>query len=187
LGSHQIIQECITSTKANVERALRKFSSLSEKQMNWKPGPDSWSIGECISHLINSNALYLSKIESIIASNTSAPAKDFSYKQSFVGKLIVKGVTPANERKSKTFKVFFPDASEISKSIINDYAASSQKFIELAYKLRHLDLTKLKLSSPVNKVLRMNLGDPLILIPKHDERHLNQAERVMSHKEFPIK
>jgi len=186
-SSHKIIQECITATKANVERALRKFSSLLEKQLNWKPGPDSWSVGECISHLINSNALYLSKIESILTSNTSAPAKDFSYKQSFVGKMIVKGVDPANVRKSKTFKVFFPDASDIQKSIIDDYVASSKKFIELADKLRHMDLTKLKLSSPVNKILRMNLGDPLIIIPKHDERHLNQAESVMSQIEFPIK
>jgi hypothetical protein len=186
LGSHQIIQECITATKANVERALRKFSSLSKKQLNWKPGPDSWSAGECISHLINSNALYHCKIESILTSNTSAPAKDFSYKQSLVGKMIVKGVDPANVRKSKTFKVFFPDASDITKSIIYDYAVSSNKFIELADKFRHLDLKKIKLSSPVNKILRMNLGDPLIIIPKHDERHLNQAERVMSQKEFPI-
>jgi hypothetical protein len=183
-SSHQIIQECITSTKANVERATSTFSHLSEKQFNWKQNHDSWSVGECISHLINSNALYLSKIESILTSNTSAPAKDFSYKQSFVGKMIVKGVDPANVRKSKTFKVFFPEASDIPKSIIDDYTASSKKFIELADKLRHLDLKRIKLSSPVNKLLRMNLGDPLIIIPKHDERHLNQAERVMNHKDF---
>ena len=187
MGSHQIIHEFITATTTNVERTLKIFSSLSEKQLNWKPGPDSWSVGECISHLIKSNALYLSKIESILTSNSSGPPKDFSYKQSFVGKMIAKGVDPANVRKSKTFKVFLPDASDIQKSIIVDYATSSNKFIGLADKLRHLDLTKIELSSPVNKILRMNLGDPLIIIPKHDERHLDQAERVMSQKEFPIK
>lgn len=184
-SSHQIIQECINATKANVERATSTFSHLSEKQINWKPSPDSWSIAECISHLINSNALYLSKIESILTSNSSGSEKDFYYKQSFVGKMIVKGVDPVNVRKSKTFKVFYPDASDIRKSIIDDYSASSKKFIELADKLRHLDLKRIKLSSPVNKLLRMNLGDPLIIIPKHDERHLNQAERVMNHKDFP--
>jgi hypothetical protein len=99
--------------------------------------------------------------------------------------MIAKGVDPKNVRKTKTFKVFFPIASDIQKSIIDDYAASSKKFIELADELRHLDLTKLKLSSPVNKLLRMNLGDPLIIIPKHDERHLNQAERVINQKDFP--
>ncbi|MBK9097091.1 MAG: DinB family protein [bacterium] len=184
-SSHQIIQKCITATKANVERATSIFSHLSEKQLNWKPNPDSWSVGECISHLINSNSLYLSKIENILGEVKSTESKDFSYKQSLVGKMIVKGVDPKNVRKSKTFKVFFPDSSNIKKSIIEDYAVSSDKFIRLADNLRHLDLKKIKLSSPVNKLLRMNLGDPLIIIPLHDERHLNQAERVMNHKDFP--
>lgn len=185
MGSHQIIQECIRRTKANIERALKTFSYLSEKQLNWKPNPDSWSVGECISHLINSNSLYLSKIENILGEVKSTESKDFSYKQSLVGKMIVKGVDPKNVRKSKTFKVFFPDSSNIPKSIIMDYTESSEKFIRLADNLRHLDLKKIKLSSPVNKLLRMNLGDPLIIIPLHDERHLNQAERVMNHKNFP--
>ena len=51
--------------------------------------------------------------------------------------------------------------------------------------MKHLDLKKIKLSSPVNILIRLNLGDPLIIIPEHDERHLNQAERLMSQKEFP--
>jgi len=51
--------------------------------------------------------------------------------------------------------------------------------------MRHTDFKKIKLSSPVNILIRLNLGDPLIIIPKHDERHLNQAERVNNQKEFP--
>lgn len=185
MGSHQIIQECIRLSKNNVERATSTFSHLSEKQFNWKQNHDFWSVGECISHLINSNSLYLSKIENILNSHTVYSVKDYSYKQSLVGKMIVKGVDPKNVRKTKTFKVFFPDSSNIQKSIIVDYATSSEKFIGLANNLRHLDLKKIKISSPANKLLRMNLGDPLIIIPKHDERHLNQAESVMNHKDFP--
>lgn len=185
MSSHQIIQECIIATKANVERAQKTFSHLSEKQFNWKQNPDSWSVGECISHLFITNSLYLDKIENILKVHTASSAKVFSYKQSFVGKMIVRGIDPKNVRKTKTFKVFFPDASEIQKSIVDDYAASSKRFIGHADDLRQFDLKKIKLSSPVNKFLRMNLGDPLIIIPKHDERHLNQAERVMNHKNFP--
>ena len=185
MGSIQVVQEYIQSTTHNIERASRIFSNLSEKQINWKAGPASWSIGECISHLVNSNALYLSKIENIINSVSVSSEKDFPFKQSIVGKMISKGVDPANMKKTKTFKVFFPDASNISQNIIDNYVSSSQKFIELVGKMRYVDLKKIKLSSPVNKLLRMNLGDVLIIIQKHDERHLNQAERVMIYKDFP--
>jgi len=46
-------------------------------------------------------------------------------------------------------------------------------------------LKKIKLSSPVNILIRLNLGDVLIIIPKHDERHLNQANRLMKMENFP--
>jgi hypothetical protein len=104
-----------------------------------------------------------------------------------MGKLISEGVDPANLKKAKTFKVFFPDKSTIQNKIINEYAKSSEKLIELADKMEHLNLEKIKLSSPANILIRLNLGDPLIIIPKHDKRHLNQAERVMNLKEFPIR
>ena len=184
-SSHQIIQECSKATQANIERAIKSFSYLSENQFNLKLNPDSWSVGECISHLVISNNLYLNKIEKILNSYPSSQEKEFPYKQSFFGKLIAKGVDPAYVRKSKTFKVFFPVASEIHKDIIDDYVKPSKKFIELAGRMRNLDLKRIKLSSPVDKLIRLNLGDALIIIPKHDERHLNQAEKVMKSERFP--
>lgn len=99
--------------------------------------------------------------------------------------MIAKGIDPSNVRKIKTFKVFYPDASSISQNIIDNYFKSSENLTQLAKKMKHLNIRKTKLSSPANKLLRMNLGDVLIIISKHDERHLNQAERVMSHKDFP--
>jgi hypothetical protein len=186
-SSKQIITDCIKATQVNIERATKTFSQLSDSQLNWKPHPHSWSVGECLSHLVNSNSLYLDKIENILNSFATGSEKDFTYKQSFMGKLIAKGVDPSNLKKAKTFKVFFPDKSDVQKNIINDYTNASEKLISLAGKMQHLDLKKVKLSSPVNLLIRLNLGDSLIIIPKHDERHLNQAKRVMSQKEFPTR
>jgi len=186
-GSHQIIQTCIKATQANIERAIKSFSHLSENQFNWKPQADKWSVGECISHLVNSNRLYFDKIEKILSSASFGEEKVYPYKQSLMGKLIAKGVDPANVRRTKTFKVFFPASSNIQKNIIDEYVNSAKKFIEFAQKMHSLNLRKYKLSSPVNRLIRLNLGYPLIIIPLHDERHLKQAERVMNQKEFPTK
>jgi len=186
-SSHQLIQVCTNATQANIDRATKTFTHLSDSQLNWKQHIDSWSVGECLSHLVNSNGLYLNKIENILNSLPTGTENDFPYKQSFMGKMIVKGVDPSNVKKTKTFKVFYPESPNIQRNIIDEYINSSKKFIELARKMLSLDLRKYKLSSPVNKLIRLNLGDPLIIIPKHDERHLNQAERLMSQKEFPTR
>jgi len=186
-SSHQIIQECSKATHANIERAINSFSYLSENQINWKPDSESWSVGECFSHLVNSNRLYLTKFEVILNSLPSVSEKDFTYKQSIMGKMITKGVEPKNVKKVKTFKVFYPASSNFKKNIIDEYIKCCEKLIELSDEMKHLDLEKIKISSPVNILIRLNLGDPLIIIPKHDERHLNQAERVMSQKTFPTR
>jgi hypothetical protein len=186
-SSIHIIKDCIISTKENIERAKKSFSHLSDIQLNWKSHLNSWSVGECLSHLVNSNSLYLDKIENILNSFPTGSEKDFTYKQSFMGKLVSEGVDPTNLKKAKTFKVFFPDKSAVQNKIIDEYVKSSEKLIELAGKMEHLDLEKIKLSSPVNIMIRLNLGDPLIIISKHDRRHLNQAERVMNLKEFPTR
>lgn len=185
MSSHQLIQNCILATEKNV-KAINIFTSLSENQLNWKLDSESWSVAECISHLVNSNALYLKKIEKILNSIQAGKETDFPYRQSIAGKFIAKGIDPENLRKTKTFKVFFPDRSKIDKEILNEYYKSSKNFVELVSKMRMLDLKKIKLSSPVNKLIRLNLGDPLIFIPMHDERHINQAESVIKHKHFPI-
>lgn len=185
LYSNQIINDCLNSTERNNQKALSNFSHLSENQLNWKPSLENWSVGECINHLLTTNKQYLAKIEKIINLSPTLSEKNYLYSQSFMGKMITKAVDPANIKKFKTFKVFLPDKSTVRKTIVKDYVNSSTKFIEHINKIRYLDLKKIKLSSPVNILIRLNLGDVLIIIPKHDERHLNQANRLMKIENFP--
>jgi len=185
LYSNQIINDCLNSTERNIQKALSNFSYLSENQLNWKLSSENWSVGECINHLLTTNKLYLAKIEKIMDLSPTVSEKDYLYSQSFMGKMITKAVEPVNVKKFKTFKVFLPDKSTVRKTIVKEYISSSKKFIEYINKIRYLDLKKMKLSSPVNILIRLNLGDVLIIIPKHDERHLNQADRLMKTKNFP--
>jgi len=184
MNSHSVIKNCINATNENIERAEKTFSSLSSNQLNWKINTNSWSIGECLSHLVNSNKLYLNKFNSIINSKPTGEQKEFPFKQTILGTMITNGVDPVNVKKTKTFKVFFPSVSNLEQSIINDYINISKELTALADKMRQIDLKKIKFSSPVNFLIRLNLGDPLIFIPKHDARHLNQAEKVKNHLEF---
>lgn len=185
MRSLEVIQNCVVATNLSIERAREVFTSLTSIQINWKINPDSWSAAECLSHLVNSNGLYIEMFRTIVDSSPATKEKDFSYSQSFPGKFITKGVDPSNQRKTKTFKPFFPDSSNIDKNILEKFVETSRELISLVEKMKHLDLRKIKLSSPVNILIRMNLGDPLIFIPKHDVRHLNQAERVKNHEAFP--
>jgi len=121
---------------------VKTFLPLSLTQLNWKLNPDSWSVGECFSHLVKTNNLYLAKMEKLVNSNSLTSEKDFLYNQSFMGELIAKGVDPGNVRKVNTFKAFSPDSSDINKSIIDDYVKLSETLIALAEKCVILILKK---------------------------------------------
>ena len=41
------------------------------------------------------------------------------------------------------------------------------------------------MSSPVNKFIKENFCDVLEIIRLHDERHFNQAKKVLYHSSFP--
>ena len=42
------------------------FGELNEEQLNQKPSPDKWSIGECIDHLIVSHNQYRNNIRTVM-------------------------------------------------------------------------------------------------------------------------
>ena len=44
----------------------RDLGQLSSTQLNWKPDPKSWSVGQCIDHVIVTNELYFSIFASTV-------------------------------------------------------------------------------------------------------------------------
>ncbi|MEJ7615904.1 MAG: DinB family protein [Pyrinomonadaceae bacterium] len=43
------------------------MGGLSARQLNWKPSPEQWSIGQCLDHLMNTNKQYFPLIEKLVA------------------------------------------------------------------------------------------------------------------------
>lgn len=40
------------------EKASLEFSNISSEQLNWKPSAESWSIAQCLDHLIIADSSY---------------------------------------------------------------------------------------------------------------------------------
>jgi len=99
--------------------------------------------------------------------------------------MILKYVEPNSTKKVKTFKIFIPEVKKLDTNIINSFCEEVEKMISFADELNGIDLTKIKFSSPATKLLKMNLGDALLINLYHDRRHLNQAKKVLNEPGFP--
>jgi len=184
-NSAKIAQKILSEAPLLIDTATKQFSGLSENQINWKPSEEKWSVGECLDHLVVTHKLYNSKIKELQPLFEDSDEGSFKFNHTLSGRMILKFVDPNSTTKAKTFKVFKPTMSQINTNIIRSFCEEVETMISFAEKLHGADLTKFKISSPVTKLLRMNVGDALLINLYHDKRHLYQADKIINEPNFP--
>jgi hypothetical protein len=182
----QQLKEKYISETESVIKDFGKFKSLSEDQINWKPSADSWSIAECVDHLIVTNKLYFNEFEKQFTERKlKTDYSKVEVKHKWLSKFIIKSVDPANIKKVKTFPVFMPSRSKYTKDVFNTFNELQNGLTNLVGTAMNLDLNNYVMSSPAAKIIKENFCDVLEIIRLHDRRHFNQADRLLNHPNFP--
>lgn len=173
------IEELISRLRQVSYNAEAEFGALTAEQLNLKPSQDSWSIAQCLDHLIVSNKTYFPRIEEIISGKYK---KTFYQKLPLLpklfGKILIKSVSPDTKRKTKTSKVFYPSSSELPGTLVRNFTAHNILLISLIERTHGLVPENIIISSPVSSAITYSLKDTFIILTLHEERHLNQAKRV---------
>jgi DinB superfamily len=160
---------------------------LSDAQLNWRPRPDSWSVAECLQHLNVSVRHTLPAFDRAI-SEARAKGKTgtgpFTY--GWFSRWMVASMEPPPKRRMGTFKIFaLPSGGTYRGADVLDEFLTVRD--ELARRVREsdgLDLAKVRVISPVNRLLRLPLGAYLAFVIAHDRRHLWQARQVRNASGF---
>jgi hypothetical protein len=164
----------------------KSFGNLSAKQINFKSSAKSWSIGQCFEHLIITNNLYFPAIQKVIDGNhRNNIFSKIPFTTGLVGALMRNSLKPEQVRKMKTFKMFEPSMSDVSISILNDFAENNRKLIEMMEACKGLEIHKIKIPEPLNVALNLRLDDAFEILIIHEKRHFNQASRVLQFGDFP--
>ena len=170
----------------NVANEARStFGHLTPSQLNWKPSAERWSVAQCFDHLLTSNKGYLPIIDNVLAGYKRTFWQSMPVLPGLMGKLLVKSMDPASTRKVKAPKRFQPAQSDISGSVINDFAEQQKHLVDKMKATEHLDLEKIVITSPVAGAVIYSLMDAYRLIVVHEQRHFQQAKRVIEETGFP--
>jgi DinB superfamily len=168
------------------EAAQSTFGNLALEQINWKANPKSWSIGQCFEHLIKINSEYFPYFESIIKGERKQTFwENYSPLSRFFGNLLFVNLSPQAERKLKAPKTATPSSSDISPTIIEDFAKHQTALIGKIKQTENLDTKKIIITSPFMKAITYSLFDAYRIIMTHEKRHFQQAERVTQNESFP--
>lgn len=160
---------------------VKNFGELDSEQLNRKPNENSWSIAQCLDHIITTNEKYFTEFEDIVKNNGS-DRNGIPLLSRFFGKMLIKSVSPDSKKKMKAPKVFQPSSSLISGNIVEEFVKQQDYLIEIIKQSDKLDHKKVIITSPVSRFITYSLKDAITIIALHEERHILQACRILNFK-----
>ena len=180
------INKILQKGKEAKDKVKSAFSNISLEQLNWKPTPKSWSIAQCLDHLIISHNSYFPDLKKIT---------EWTYKMNFweryspfsgvFGRMLKDQLKEQVRRKMKAPKIIQPSVSKMNIEVFERYYNSLDVFLEYISNCRNIDIDKIIINSPTISIVTYSLRDAFQFLIQHEHRHINQAIRVKSGENFP--
>ncbi|MCX7877314.1 MAG: DinB family protein [Ignavibacteria bacterium] len=156
------------------------LSNISDKKFNNRASDKTWSVAECVDHLIITGYEYSQLFERAL--NETLEKEYFlngKLKGSWIGRRFAKSLEPPPGIRLKS-PVRWKPATGISKSKVSNAIIQLQdRWIELIEKSDGLDISRVKYSSPVTKLIRFTAYDMIIINLAHQRRHLWQIRNIL--------
>lgn len=176
-----IINSLIKRTEAVLKKTTEEFGSLTTAQLNKKPAPDKWSIGQVFDHLIIYNSTYYPIYEKVATGRHHMTLwQKINPLSHLTGSFLLK-VLRSDTKKVKALKTFEPGAGTLPASIIKDFVQNTNILLKYFTQIdeRKIDVNKTIVHSPAGTVFTYTLKDSMDISVTHMERHLKQAERTL--------
>ena len=192
MTTKQLIEDVRLITMNNLELIRKKISFLNEDQKSWKINQSSWCINEIFAHMNDYAKFYHSTfLERIEKTRFREPNSIFM--SSPLGRSAWKSMKLGNaknvERKFKSPKANNPslDISLLTGNEVKDFEKGQVELLSIIEKATTVNLRKVKVPISISKLIRFRLGDALMFVVYHNERHIQQVLNVMEHPKFPKK
>lgn len=177
--------EGIVSQIENVTADIQEsFGALSSEQLNWKPAPESWSVGQCLDHLIKSNEEFYPELDKLAAGTRKNTFWQSVSPLSGIAGAFLVSTLKREGNKVKTNQKMTPP-SGIPADIVERFSEHQSQFIEKIRAADDVDWHKTVLTSPFVKIMTYRMDVGLVALIEHEKRHVRQAKRVMAMDGFP--
>jgi hypothetical protein len=170
--------EAIRAEFVSAQARLHQLAdSIPQFAWNRPPDPGRWSISECVAHLNLTAEAYLpllhSALESARRGGGSAPKR---YHRDPVGWLLWRIAGPPVRYRTRTTARFIPSESLSLAQVVREFDRLQAAQLDCVLQADGLDLGRYWVTSPFNPRVRYNIYSCLTILPRHQHRHLWQAE-----------
>ena len=173
------LQKLSYSFREMKKNAAGYFNRLNGALFNKRPESGGWSAGECIDHLIVSGDDYCNKFEkALIIAGEKKLYYNIEMKISWFGGKFIKFIEPPVRFKVKSPKKWRPDSNINKPKAAAAFLQLQDRWIDLIGRSAGLDISKVRLPSPVTNIIKFSAYEMLLVNEAHQRRHLEQAERT---------
>ncbi len=178
-------EEVTAAMTAIADDVNATFGSLSDAQLNWKPAEKSWSVGQCLDHIIKTNREFDPEFDKIASGNRKNSFwETWSPFTGMGGRFLINAVSEDSKKAKAPSKAIVPP-SEIEAGIVAKFAEQISEVNKKVEACSGVDLEKTVVTSPFLSVFTYKFDDALTVLVEHSKRHIRQAKRVMDANEFP--
>lgn len=142
--------------------------------------PDRWSVSECIEHLNLTSAAFVPLLEAGLEEARRHQVTPGRYRRGFLGWALWKMTGPEARGRMQAPAAFVPERSPPAESAVSGFERWQRVLLELLMASDGLPIDRVTMTSPFNARMHYNLYAGLSTLPRHQHRHLQQAERVWS-------
>lgn len=182
-----MLEDWSDAFEAGRRRMHELAGGLSGEQLNFRPAPRRWSLGQCLDHLRVSMRIYLDPLEPVVARARSAGRTgDEPYgRGTFMGRFLVRALKKAGKRYPAP-PSFRPSRSELDPDDVRaGFEEQIGRMLAAVQRCHGLALGEIRMPWPAFPLVRLSLAQAFELQALHLHRHLDQAERVTRDPGFP--
>lgn len=175
----------IIDSLESAQSRLRALSDrVSQKDWNKKPAPESWSAADCVEHLNLTSDAYVPLLRDALArarelGRAGAPVH---YHRDALGWFMSMMIGPMRRigkfriGRVKTTSGFVPRGAESREQLLSDFVRHQAELITIARDAEDFQIDRVKIVSPFGGKMRYNAYSALVIVARHQHRHLDQAE-----------
>ena len=185
----ELLARCNRQFEESLERLEKLAGTVSPDQARWSPAPGKWSVAECIEHLNVSIDLYEKEMSRALprARRTGLTGSGPWKRKTVPGSLLLRALAPTAKRSLPAPRIFKPaKARDLDFAAVCDHFRSGIAALQrLAEQADGLNLDRVRIPTPVGRMIRMTAAEAFRIQALHIPRHLAQAEGVTQAQGYP--
>jgi hypothetical protein len=186
--SNASLDDLIAEAESLSDDIQRSFGHLTALQLNWKPNPDEWSVGQCLDHLMTANATYFPSLTRITTGEKQQNTlwERMPLLPTLFGSMLKQAFKPGSTQKISAPQAFRPSSSVVDPQIVQHFLDQQLRMIAYMQASKKLAVAKIKMTSPASPIITYSLLDAYRIIIIHEHHHLVQSRRLLTMDEFPF-